>query len=248
MSPWRAGLISTHQLNSVGPPGSLYQCRSACTAPSKTTPGPSSQPPSGAMVLSFRPNAELPARPSKISGTGVYNPEVREPDPRRPPGPAPPQSHSRAPGSRSSAGHRQSSRAPGTPFTTQAPQASGARPHSSLRSSGGPKRAPRPSNPGAPELRGPNGKARPAAQAAPHAAAAPCLLGRASLLPSTQHNLAQPGQPRPGHPGRAAHNGESLQASPRLATGRFFGPRRRSAKRNVLALRHLDHTPSDISL
>ncbi|KAJ1159663.1 hypothetical protein NDU88_000168 [Pleurodeles waltl] len=173
MSPRHAGLISPHQLNSVGPPGSLYQRRSACTAPSKTTPEPSFQPPSVAMVLSFRPTTELPARLSKISGAGVYNPEVRELDPRCPPGPEPHQSHSRAPGSRSSAGHRQSSRAPGTLFTAQVRQAFGTRPHSSLRSSGGLRRDPQPSNPRALALRGPKGKAHLAAQAAPHAAPRP---------------------------------------------------------------------------
>ncbi|KAJ1142303.1 hypothetical protein NDU88_008630 [Pleurodeles waltl] len=246
MSPWRVGLISTHQLNSVGPPRSLYQSRSACTTPFETTPGHSFQPPPVTMVLSFRPGAELQASPSKkIQVFGVYNPKVREPDPRHPPAPAPHQSHSRAPGSGVSASHRQSRRAPETPLTAQAPQASSARPHSTLRSSGGHRRAPRLSNPRAPAPGGPRGKARLAAQAAPHAAPRPHPDCRAEPRSSRRRGTTRlrPAPPRPGHPRKATQHRESLQASPRQATGRFFGPRRRSAIRNVLALRHLDHTP-----
>ncbi|KAJ1149503.1 hypothetical protein NDU88_002310 [Pleurodeles waltl] len=118
MSPCRTGLISTHQLNSVGPPRALYQSRSAYTTPFETTPEHSFQPPPDTTALSFRPGAEPQASPSKISGVGVYNPKVREPDPRNPPAPTPHQSHSRAPSSGVSAGHRQSR----NPFTAQVPQ------------------------------------------------------------------------------------------------------------------------------
>ncbi|KAJ1107972.1 hypothetical protein NDU88_005357 [Pleurodeles waltl] len=87
MSPWCDGLISPHQLSSVGPPRSPFQGRSACTALSGTTPGHSSQTPPGTTVRSFRPFAGLQAKLGKDSSAGVCHPEAREPDPRYPPGP-----------------------------------------------------------------------------------------------------------------------------------------------------------------
>ncbi|KAJ1201755.1 hypothetical protein NDU88_005561 [Pleurodeles waltl] len=195
-------------------------------------PGHSFQPPPGAMALSFRPAAELQASPSKISGVGVYNPKVREPDPRHPPAPAPHQSRSRAPGSGVSAGHRQSRRAPETPLTAQAPQAFSARPHSTLRSSGGPRRAPRLSNPRALAPGDPRGKARLAAQAAPHTSPWPRPDCRAELCSSRRRGTThlRPAPPRPGHPGKAAQHGESLQAS--LQAGHRSLLRAEAAERN----------------
>ncbi|KAJ1155150.1 hypothetical protein NDU88_007885 [Pleurodeles waltl] len=169
MSPWRAGLISPHQLSSVGPPRSLFKGRSVCTAPSGTAPGHSSQPPPGTMVCSLCPFAGLQARLGKDSSAGVCHPEAREPDPRYPPGPcASPtsfQSDREAPPVTSgSAGH------PEAPLTPQARQPPGAGPCGGLQLSGGPRNAPRPLIPGALTTRGPKGKARPASQAAPHIA------------------------------------------------------------------------------
>ncbi|KAJ1103773.1 hypothetical protein NDU88_001194 [Pleurodeles waltl] len=203
MSPWRAGLISTHQLNSVGPPKSLYQSRSLCTTPFGTTPGHSFQPPPGTTALSFRPGAELQASPGKISGVGVYNPKVQEPNPRRPPALVAHQSHSRAPDNEVSAGHRQSRWAPETPFAAQAPPASTSRPHSTFRSSGGPRRAPKLSNPRAPAPGDTRGKACLPAQAVPSAAAAPRLSGRAPLLPPTWQHPVPTGTAAPGPPGES---------------------------------------------
>ncbi|KAJ1126358.1 hypothetical protein NDU88_004766 [Pleurodeles waltl] len=244
MSPWRAGLISTHQLNSVGPPKSLYQSRSLCITSFGTTPGHSFQPPPGTTGLSVRPGTDLQASPGKISGVGVYNPKVQEPSPRRPPTLAAHQSHSRAPNNEVSAGHRQSRWAPETPFAIQAPPACSARPLSTFRSSEGPRRAPKLSNPRAPAPGDPKGKARLAAQAAPHAALRPRPGCQAKPRSSRRRGRTRlrPAPPHPGHPVKAALHWGILQASPRLVTGRYFGPKRRSAIRNVLALRHLHIT------
>ncbi|KAJ1181885.1 hypothetical protein NDU88_007084 [Pleurodeles waltl] len=126
---------------------------------------------------------------------------------------------------------------PEAPLTLQAPPPPGAGPCSSLQLSGGPRKAPRPSIPGPLATRSTQGKARPAAQAAPCAAQRPhpnCWAEPCSCRGSSATRL-RPVPPRPGHPKGVAQYRESLQAFPRLATSRFFGSRRRSAERNVLA-------------
>ncbi|KAJ1081903.1 hypothetical protein NDU88_002075 [Pleurodeles waltl] len=106
----------------------------------------------------------------------------------------------------------------------------------------GPRVSPRPSIPGAPSARADRGKglSRGPGCALRRSAAAPQLLARALLLLRERHSLA----PRsPEHPGGASQCRESLQASPRPAARHFIGSRRRSAIRNVLALRHHGHGP-----
>ncbi|KAJ1136503.1 hypothetical protein NDU88_002918 [Pleurodeles waltl] len=134
---------------------------------------------------------------------------------------------------------------PEAPLTLQAPPPPGAGPRSSHQVSGGPRKAPRPSVPGALATRSTQGEgpSRGPGRASRRAAAAPQLPACTPHLPQERRNPAPTGTAAPGTPeGGSAIRGKP-PGLPLAGQKSIFGPRQRSAERNVLALRHLDHAP-----
>ncbi|KAJ1142907.1 hypothetical protein NDU88_009219 [Pleurodeles waltl] len=202
MSPWRAGQTSPHQLSTVNPPKSLFRGRSACTALSGTVPRPNSQPPLRTVVRSPRPLAGLQASQicihrgvppgSQVTGSPLSTRALPHTDlaPNH-------QGKEAPPVATASRWH------PEAPLTLQAPPPPGAGPHSSHQVSGGSRKAPRPSIPGALATRNTQGEgpSRGPGCALPRSAAAPQLPGRAPLLPRERRNPAPTGAAAPGTPG-----------------------------------------------
>ncbi|KAJ1082564.1 hypothetical protein NDU88_002729 [Pleurodeles waltl] len=221
MSPWRAGQTSPHQLSTVSPPKSVFRGRSAYTALFGTVPRPSSQPPPRKVVRSPHPLVDCrPGQPSiQAPRCAPRKPGNRVPAIHQ--GPAPHRPRSKSPGQGSSASRHRFKLAPRSTSYSSGTSSPRHRARSSHQVSGAPRKATRPSVPGALATRSTQGEGRLVAQAAqrPHPN---CQAALHTSCGSGASRL-RPAPPRPGHQKGVARYGGSLQASPRLAASQFFG-------------------------